>query len=68
MGYDLDPDFNHLFRIAGEFGKESVFEVDCDCSAGNGSQYAEVQGVRGQFGWGFLLLLKLLKMLLNQVI
>lgn len=53
MGYDLDPDFNHLFRIAGEFGKESVFEVDCDCSAGNGSQYAEVQGVRGQFGWGF---------------
>jgi hypothetical protein len=32
MGYDLDPDFNHLFRIAGEFGKESVFEVDCDRS------------------------------------
>lgn len=54
MGYDLDPDFNHLFRIAGEFGKESVFEVNCECSTQfGGSQYAEVQGVRNQFGWGF---------------
>jgi hypothetical protein len=33
MGYSLDPDFNHLFRIAGEFGPESVFEVDCECSS-----------------------------------
>lgn len=54
MGYDLDPDFNHLFRPAGEFGKESVFEVNCDCQPPyKGSQYAEVQGVRDQFGWGF---------------
>ncbi|KIC62201.1 hypothetical protein RM51_13365 [Chryseobacterium taiwanense] len=54
MGYALDPDFNHLFRPAGEFGSESVFEVNCDCSAAfGGSQYAEVQGVRNQFGWGF---------------
>lgn len=54
MGYSLDPDFNHLFRPAGEFGTESVFEVNCDCAAGfGGSQYAEVQGVRNQFGWGF---------------
>lgn len=54
MGYSLDPDFNHLFRPAGEFGTESVFEVNCDCSAAfGGSQYAEVQGVRNQFGWGF---------------
>jgi len=53
MGYDLDPDFNHLFRFAGEFGKESVFEVDNSCSAKyGGSQYAEVQSVRGQFGLG----------------
>ena len=51
MGYDLDPDFNHLFRPAGEFGKESVFEVNCGCSSQyGGSQYAEVQGVRNQFG------------------
>ncbi|PWN67557.1 RagB/SusD family nutrient uptake outer membrane protein [Chryseobacterium oncorhynchi] len=54
MGYDLDPDFNHVFRPAGEFGKESVFEVNCDCMPPlKGSQYAEVQGVRDQFGWGF---------------
>jgi len=54
LGYDLDPDFNHLFRPAGEFGPESVFEVNCGCSAEfGGSQYAEVQGVRNQFGWGF---------------
>jgi len=54
MGYDLDPDFNHVFRIGGEFGKESVFEVNCECSTQfGGSQYAEVQGVRNQFGWGF---------------
>ncbi|MDQ1096589.1 MULTISPECIES: RagB/SusD family nutrient uptake outer membrane protein [Chryseobacterium] len=54
MGYSLDPDFNHLFRPAGEFGSESVFEVNCQCSAQyGGSQYAEVQGVRNQFGWGF---------------
>jgi len=54
FGYSLDPNFNHLFRPAGEFGTESVFEVNCDCAAGfGGSQYAEVQGVRNQFGWGF---------------
>jgi len=54
LGYSLDPDFNHLFRVAGEHGTESVFEVDCDCQTGfKGSQYAEIQGVRGQFGWGF---------------
>jgi hypothetical protein len=57
MGYNLDPNFNHLFRIAGEFGSESVFEVNCDCdpklNPDAGSQYAEVQGVRNQFGWGF---------------
>ncbi|RMZ58524.1 RagB/SusD family nutrient uptake outer membrane protein [Chryseobacterium nematophagum] len=54
LGYGLDPDFNHLFRPAGEFGPESVFEVNCQCvSQYGGSQYAEVQGVRNQFGWGF---------------
>ena len=54
MGYKLDPDFNHLFRPSGEFGTESVFEVNCGCSPEfGGSQYAEVQGVRNQYGWGF---------------
>lgn len=54
MGYALDSNFNHLFRPAGEFGSESVIEVNCQCSSQfGGSQYAEVQGVRNQFGWGF---------------
>ncbi|MBD3905347.1 RagB/SusD family nutrient uptake outer membrane protein [Chryseobacterium sp. Ch-15] len=54
MGYSLDSSFNHLFRPAGEFGTESVFEVNCGCSPEfGGSQYAEVQGVRNQYGWGF---------------
>jgi hypothetical protein len=54
MGYSLDTDFNHLFRVAGEFGPESVFEVDCACSGQyGGSQYAQVQGAKDQFGWGF---------------
>ncbi len=54
MGYSLDPNFNHLFRPAGEFGSESVIEVNCQCSPQfGGSQYAEVQGVRNQYGWGF---------------
>lgn len=54
LGYALDPDFNHLFRPDGEFGSESVFEVNCQCTSEyGGSQYAEVQGVRNQFGWGF---------------
>ncbi|KQT18424.1 hypothetical protein ASG31_06790 [Chryseobacterium sp. Leaf404] len=54
LGYSLDPNFNHLFRPAGEFGSESVIEVNCQCSSQfGGSQYAEVQGVRNQYGWGF---------------
>ncbi|UWX61346.1 RagB/SusD family nutrient uptake outer membrane protein [Chryseobacterium oranimense] len=54
MGYALDPDFNHLFRVAGEFGTESVFEVDCACTSQyKGSQYSQVQGAKDQFGWGF---------------
>lgn len=54
LGYSLDPDYNHLFRPAGEFGSESVFEVNCGCSTQyGGSQYSEVQGVRNQYGWGF---------------
>ncbi|WP_449397704.1 RagB/SusD family nutrient uptake outer membrane protein [Chryseobacterium wanjuense] len=33
---------------------ESVFEVDCVCSGQyGGSQYAQVQGAKDQFGWGF---------------
>ena len=57
LGYSLAPDFYQMFRIAGEYNSESIFEVQAvtvpgNCGASN-SQWAEVQGVRGQFGWGF---------------
>lgn len=56
LGYDLFPDYYQLFRIANENCVESIFEIQCagDLDAGwYDSQYSEVQGVRGQFGWGF---------------
>ena len=54
MGYSLDPDFNHLFRVKGNLDQNQYSKLDCSCSAQyGGSQYAEVQGVRNQFGWGF---------------
>ena len=56
-GYSLVSDYYQMFRIAGENGSESIFEVQCttipgNCDASN-SQWAQVQGVRPQFGWGF---------------
>lgn len=57
MGYDLLPDFNSVFRIENENSIESIFEVQATFISGNcdvsNSQYAQIQGVRGQFGWGF---------------
>ncbi|MCJ8166765.1 RagB/SusD family nutrient uptake outer membrane protein [Pontibacter sp. E15-1] len=57
MGYSLTPNYNDIFRISGENNSESIFEVQAltlpgNCGASN-IQWAEVQGVRGQFGWGF---------------
>ena len=57
LGYSLVPDFYGMFRIAGENGPESIFEVQSNtlasnCDASN-DQWAEVQGARPQFGWGF---------------
>jgi hypothetical protein len=56
-GYALAPNFYEMFRIRGENGRESIFEVQCttlggNCDASN-SQWAECQMVRPQFGWGF---------------
>jgi hypothetical protein len=55
--YSLFPDFNTLFTRAGENSGESVFEVQSVALAagGAGSQYQQVQGVRGtpNIGWGF---------------
>ncbi|AKD05694.1 hypothetical protein PKOR_12800 [Pontibacter korlensis] len=58
LGYTLAEDYYSIFRIAGEHNAESIFEIEAqtipgNCSASN-SQWAEVQGVRGQFGWGFV--------------
>lgn len=57
LPYSLTPDYNQIFRMAGENNSESIFEVQAqvipgNCDASN-SQWAEVQGARGQFGWGF---------------
>ena len=55
--YDLFPDYARLFRRDGENSVESVFEVQAAAyeTGGGGSQYNEVQGVRGtpNLGWGF---------------
>ena len=55
--YSLYPDYETLFTRAGENSSESVFEVQSVAleAGGAGSQYAEVQGVRGtpNIGWGF---------------
>lgn len=58
LGYNLVDDYYSIFRIAGEHNNESIFEIEAqtvpgNCGASN-SQWAEVQGVRGQFGWGFV--------------
>lgn len=55
--YALYPDYNTLFTKAGENSSESVFEVGAVAleQGGGGSQYPQVQGVRGvpNIGWGF---------------
>ena len=54
--YSLYPDYRSLFFPAQENGVESVFEAQIidreDRQIEN--QYTKWQGVRGQFGWGFL--------------
>lgn len=55
--YGLFSDYQTLFTQAGENSTESVFEVQAIAleAGGAGSQYGEVQGVRGtpNIGWGF---------------
>jgi hypothetical protein len=55
--YSLFPDYGNLFTRAGENSSESVFEVQTVAllQGGAGSQFNEVQGVRGfpNLGWGF---------------
>lgn len=55
--YNLENDFYKVFRVEAENGIESVFEIQAQQIAGNDGvsfcQHAEVQSVRGQWGWGF---------------
>ncbi|HET7321770.1 MAG TPA: RagB/SusD family nutrient uptake outer membrane protein [Longimicrobiaceae bacterium] len=55
--YGLNPDYAGVFTEAGENGTGSVFEVQAVAleEGGAGSQYSQVQGVRGtpNLGWGF---------------
>ena len=55
--YDLYPDFYDLFRLEQEHCIESIFEIQATQVPGendlSNSQFAQIQGVRGQFGWGW---------------
>lgn len=57
--YNLNTPYDKIFTEAQENGSESIFEMQADQNIlygqSIGSQYAEVQGVRGSlnFGWGF---------------
>jgi tetratricopeptide (TPR) repeat protein len=56
--YSLEPSFTDANSEAGEHGEESVFEIGAmrfENIDNGGSQYANVQGVRGtpNRGWGF---------------
>ena len=61
--YNLNTPYDKIFRESGENSSESIFELQCtatDSKPGSneiGSQFAEVQGVRGagawNLGWGW---------------
>lgn len=55
--FQLYDDFYKIFRPEQEFCSESLFEIVATQVPGEGSvsnsQFAEVQAVRGQFGWGW---------------
>ncbi len=55
--YSLDPNYAQMFTLGGENNTGTIFSAECVATAsGNGgSQYGQVQGVRGNpnLGWGF---------------
>lgn len=55
--YSLYPDYSRIFTPEGENSTESVFEIQTVAleEGGGGTQYSQVQGVRGfpSLGWGF---------------
>lgn len=57
LGYSLVSDYYGMFRIRGENGPESIFEVQCTTLPGNcdiSNPYCALsQSARPQLGWGF---------------
>lgn len=55
--YSLIQNYYDVFRVPAENGPESLFEIQAQQVEGNDGvsfcQHAEVQSVRGQWGWGF---------------
>lgn len=55
--YSLYSDYSGIFTKAGENSSGSIFEVQATATESNegGTQYSQVQGVRGEpnLGWGF---------------
>jgi hypothetical protein len=59
--FNLNTPYEKIFSNEGENSSESVFEIQCTADANHpeeyGSQYADIQGVRGvgtqDLGWGF---------------
>ena len=61
--YNLNTNFSKIFREEGENNSGSIFEIQCTANATHpgsnevGSQFAQVQGVRGagswDLGWGW---------------
>lgn len=54
-GYSLVPDYASMFRLSGENGPESIFEINGvgAVPAKGIKQYSQVQGARGTGGWGW---------------
>lgn len=56
---NLSTPYDEIFTERNEYGPESVFEIYCDEKPNQniymGSQFAEIQGIRGtpNLGWGF---------------
>ncbi|GBU08275.1 membrane protein [Bacteroidales bacterium] len=57
-GFILYPNFYDIFRHEQEFCSESLFEVLATEVIGNSaisnSSFCDIQGVRGQYGWGWM--------------
>lgn len=54
-GYTLVTDYSSMFKLEGENGPESIFEINgVGATPAKGiQQYSQVQGARGTGGWGW---------------